>query len=158
SLACDGGRDKVAADPLDDPSIDCESTTVAAAPHGTMTTPTLVFPFPGREDNNRSTVHVTPVLRLQGSAVAVRVRCQIAIGILAVSGAGCSGPLRMSQGSTQMATRRFPASRGKSIVWRVPLPASRALARRAGGLPVTVTALPVRGEGVRRDLSFTVRG
>ncbi|HEY4279169.1 MAG TPA: hypothetical protein VGM91_13185 [Conexibacter sp.] len=158
SVACDGGRDTVTADPLDDPSIDCETTTVAAAPRGSMTTPTLVFPFPGREDNNRSTVHVQPVLRLQGNAVAVRVRCQIAVGILTQSGAGCSGTLRMARGGTLMATRRFVAARGASIVWRVPLTSSRALARRAGGLPVTVSALPLRGEGVRRDLSFTVRG
>jgi hypothetical protein len=158
SIACGKGRDKVSADPLDDPSIDCESTTVAAAARQAFTTPTLVFPFPGREDTDRSTVRVSPVLKLQGNNVVLRVRCQVAVGILTQSGAGCNGTLRMARGGTLMATRKFKASRGNSIVWRVPLTASRALARRAGGLAVTVSALPVRGEGVRRDLSFTVRG
>jgi hypothetical protein len=40
----------------------------------------------------------------------------------------------------------------------VPLSSSLPLARRAGGLAVTVSAIPTRGDGVRRDLRFTVRG
>ncbi len=159
SVACGDGRDTVLLDERDDPSIDCETVEVGAPSGGRLTVPTLIYPFPAREDNDRSTVRVKGTLRLQGSAIVVRVRCQIAIGLLAADGPGCAGTLRMTRaGGFEMATKRVSLGRGRELTWRVPLTASRSLARRAGGLTVSVSALPTRGEGVRRDLSFTVKG
>lgn len=159
SVACGDGRDTVILDERDDPSIDCETVEVGAPAGGSMTVPTLIYPFPAREDNDRSTVRVKTTLGLQGGAVVVRVRCQIAIGLLAADGPGCAGTLRMTRtGGFEMATKRVALSRGRTLTWRVPLTSSRSLARRAGGLTVTVSALPTRGSGVRRDLSFTVKG
>jgi hypothetical protein len=159
SVACGDGRDTVVLDPRDDPSIDCEKGEVGPVAGGTMAAATLIYPFPAREDNDRSTVRVKPVLKLQGGAIVVQVRCQVAIGLLAADGPGCSGRLRMTRaGGFEMATRNLTLSRGRTYTWRVPLTSSRSLARRAGGLSVTVSALPSRGEGVRRDLSFTVKG
>jgi hypothetical protein len=159
SVACGAGRDVAILDPLDDEAIDCERGEVAAAPGERMTTPTLVFPFPDRDDRATSTVVVKPQVPLQGNAIVVRIRCQVAIGLLAADGPGCAGRLRMVRaGGAEMARRTIEEPRGRTIVWRVPLTSSLSLARRAGGLPVTITALPTRGAGVRRDLRFTVRG
>lgn len=158
SVACNAGRDTVDLDPLDDEAIDCERSEVGPAAGGRMTVPTLVFPFPNREDTARSVVRVRPRLSLQGSAIVVKVRCQYAIGLLAADGPGCRGVVRMTRGSYLMGQRTIDMPRGRVIDWRIPLTASRNLARRAGGLPVTVTAVPTRGAGVRRDLLFTVKG
>lgn len=158
SVACNGGRDKAILDPLDDESIDCESAEVGPEPGGRMTVPTLVFPFPNREDHARSTVRVAPRLALQGNAIVVKVRCQYAIGLLAADGPGCRGRLRMTRGSYVMGQRSVELPRGRVSTWRIPLTSSRSLARRAAGLAVTVTAIPTRGSGVRRDLTFTVKG
>ncbi|ADB52602.1 calcium-binding protein [Conexibacter woesei] len=158
SVACNGGRDKLTLDPLDDESIDCESAEVGPESGGRMTVPTLVFPFPNRDDHARSTVRVAPQLSLQGGAIVVQVRCQYAIGLLAADGPGCRGRLRMTRGSYVMGQRSVELPRGRVSTWRIPLTSSRSLARRAGGLAVTVTAIPTRGAGVRRDLSFTVKG
>jgi RTX calcium-binding nonapeptide repeat (4 copies) len=159
SVACGAGRDTVVLDPLDDPSIDCETAEVGPVAGGRMTVPTLIYPFPARDDAGRSTVRVKPVLALQGGAIVVHVRCQLAIGLLANDGPGCTGTLRMVRsGGFAMATKKVDLARGRTLTWRVPLTSSRSLARRAGGLGVTVSALPSRGAGVRRDLAFTVKG
>ncbi|MDO8213262.1 hypothetical protein [Conexibacter sp. CPCC 206217] len=158
SVACNPGRDLALIDPLDDAAIDCEDSEVGPAPGGRMTVPTLIFPFPNREDTARSVVRVKPQLPLQGNAIVVRVRCQIAIGLLAADGPGCRGTVVMKRGATEMGTRTIELSRGRELTWRVPLTASRSLARRAGGLDVTVSAIPTRGQGVRRDMRFNVRG
>lgn len=159
SVACNGGRDTVILDPRDDAGIDCETGEIGPAPGTRMTTPTLVFPFPGRDDSDRSSVKVKPVLGLQNGAIVVTIRCQIAIGLLAADGPGCAGTVRLTRaGGFEMGKRTVNLARGKQLNWRVPLTASRSLARRAGGLPVTVTAVPTRGAGVRRDLHFTVKG
>lgn len=158
SVACNGGRDIAILDPLDDESIDCESAEVGPETGGRITVPTLVFPFPDRDDNGRSTVRVAPLLSLQGGAIVVKIRCQYAIGLLAADGPGCRGRLRMTRGSYVMGARSVELPRGRVTTWRVPLTSSRSLARRVGGLAVTVTAIPTRGAGVRRDLSFTVKG
>lgn len=159
SIACNRGRDTVVLDPRDDAAIDCESGEVGPAPGTRMTTPTLVFPFPGRDDSDRSSVKVKPVLKLQRGAIVVTIRCQIAIGLLAADGPGCAGNVRLTRaGGFEMGKRSISLARGRQLTWRVPLTASRSLARRAGGLAVTVTAVPTRGAGVRRDLHFTVKG
>ena len=159
SVACGAGRDTVVLDPLDDPSIDCERGEVGPAAGGRMTAPTLIYPFPGREDDGRSTIRVKPTLRLARGAIVVHVRCQQAIGLLANDGPGCAGTLRMTRsGGFEMARKKLSLARGRTLTWRVPLTSSRALARRAGGLAVVVSALPDRGAGVRRDLAFTVKG
>ncbi|HST38719.1 MAG TPA: hypothetical protein VLK58_04385 [Conexibacter sp.] len=159
SIACNAGRDVVLLDPRDDAAIDCETSEVGPAGGVRMTVPTLVFPFPAREDSARSTVRVKPTLSLQGGAIVVKIRCQIAIGLLAADGPGCAGSVRMTRaGNYAMGARRIALARGRELTWRVPLTASRSLARRAGGLDVTVTAIPTRGQGVRRDLRFNVKG
>lgn len=159
SIACNGGRDTTILDPRDDAAIDCENGEVGPAGGTRMTTPTLVFPFPGRDDSDRSSVKVKPVLSLQRGAIVVTIRCQVAIGLLAADGPGCAGTVRMTRaGGYEMGKRSINVARGKQQSWRVPLTASRSLARRAGGLAVTVTAVPSRGAGVRRDLHFTVKG
>lgn len=159
SVACNTGRDVALLDPRDDAAIDCETSEVGPAAGVRVTVPTLVFPFPARDDSARSTVRVKPTVSLQGGAIVVKVRCQYAIGLLAADGPGCAGTVRMTRaGNYAMGARRIALSRGRELTWRVPLTASRSLARRAGGLDVTVTAIPTRGRGVRRDLRFNVRG
>jgi hemolysin type calcium-binding protein len=159
SIACNAGRDVLILDPLDDEAIDCESAEVGAAPGERMSLPVLVFPFPDREDRARGAVTVKPVVPLQGSAIVLKIRCQVAIGLLAADGPGCRGRVRMTRaGGAEMAEKTIEAPRGREIAWRVPLTSSLSLARRAGGLPVTVSAFPSRGAGVRRDLRFTVKG
>lgn len=159
SVACNAGRDVALLDPRDDAAIDCETSEVGPAAGVRVTVPTLVFPFPAREDSARSTVRVKPTVSLQGGAIVVKIRCQFAIGLLAADGPGCAGSVRMTRaGNYAMGARRIALSRGRELTWRVPLTASRSLARRAGGLDVTVTAIPTRGQGVRRDLRFNVKG
>jgi hypothetical protein len=158
-VACDAGHDVVEADPLDQIGIDCESVTVAPAPgEPRMTVPTLEFPFTGRADRGDGVVRVLPVLPLLQSAVLVRVSCPVAVGLLDIDGPGCSGRLRFARGGVVMATQRIAnIARGHTITMRLPLTTSRPLARRPGGLAMTVTALPSRGR-VQRSLLFTVRG
>lgn len=159
SVACNRGRDVAILDPRDDAAIDCERTEVAPPPGGRMTTPTLLFPFPGRQDRGRTTVHVKPQIRLRGNAIVLTVRCQPPVGLLAAEGPDCTGRVRMTRnGGVAMAQRSIRLARGRALTWRVPLSSSLPLARRAGGLAVTVSAIPTRGDGVRRDLRFTVRG
>lgn len=158
AVACGDGRDTALLDALDEPSIDCETTEVSAAAGQRMTIPTLLYPFPTRDDDDRSLVRVKPVLPLQNGAIVVRVTCQVAIGLLAADGPGCTGTLRITRGGSEMAKRSLSLARGRTTTWRVPLTGSRTLARRAGGLPVVVSAIPSRGAGVRRDMSFTVKG
>jgi hemolysin type calcium-binding protein len=159
AIACDGGRDLVLADPRDDPGIDCETTRVAPAPHGArLTIPTLVFPFTGRADRGRGTIDVGPVLRLQQGAIVVRVHCPVAVGLLAADGPGCRGRVRFTRPGAVLGVMGIASiARGRTVTLRLPLHNSRALARRARGLAVTVTALPVYG-AVARALRFTVRG
>jgi hypothetical protein len=158
SIACNAGRDLVLIDPHDDAAIDCEDSEVGPSAGARMSVPTLVFPFPSREDTARSLVRVKPQLSLQGNAIVVQVRGQVAIGLLAADGPGCTGSVRMTRGAALIGSRRIDLARGRALSWRVPLTASRSLARRAGGLDVTVTAIPTRGQGVRRDLRFNVKG
>lgn len=159
AVACDGGRDLVIADPLDDPALDCETTRVAPAPHARrMTVPTLVFPFTGHADRGHGEIDVGPVLPLQHGAIVVRVHCPVAIGLLALDGPGCRGLVRFTRPGALLGTMPIRSlGRGRTITLKLPLTSSRALARRASGLPVTVTALPVYG-AVQRVLRFTVRG
>jgi len=159
AVACNAGRDVAILDPRDDAAIDCERAEVAPAPGGRMTTPTLMFPFPKREDRGRATVQVKPQIALRGNAIVLTVRCQPPVGLLAAEGPDCTGRVRMTRsGGTAMAQRSIRLGRGRALTWRVPLTSSLPLARRAGGLDVVVTAYPDRGAGVRRDLRFAVRG
>jgi len=159
SVDCGAGRDRVQADGRDDVGIDCESTTVAPQRGGArLTVPTLVFPFTSSADRGTGVVRVLPVLPLQRGAVLVRVSCPVAIGLLDIAGPGCAGRVRFARGRTAIAVRRIAnIGRGHTITLRLPLSSSRGLARRRGGLPLTVTAQPGRGR-VQRTLAFTVRG
>jgi hypothetical protein len=158
SIACDGGHDLVIADPRDDAGIDCETTRVAPAPSGPrMKVPTLVFPFTHHADRGNGQIDVGPRLPLQHGAIVVRVRCPVAVGLLATDGPGCTGKVRFARGGTVLDTRRVEVRRGRSTTLKLRLTSSRGLARRASGLAMTVTALPSRGD-VRRVLHFTVRG
>jgi len=159
AIACGAGRDSVTADPRDGVEIDCESTRVAPPPGGTrLTTPTLAFPFASVNDRGRGTVAVEPLLPLQGGAIAVRVSCPAGLGLLElVRALPCSGRVRFTRAGSEMGVRRVSVPRGRAITVRLPLSGSRALARRAGGLTVTATALPDRG-AVARSLTFRVRG
>jgi hypothetical protein len=158
AIACDGGRDLVIADPRDDVAIDCETTRIAPASSGpTMKVPTLVFPFTGHSDRGGGRIDIGPRLPLQHGAVVVRVHCPEPVGLLATDGPGCTGKVRFARGGVAMGTQRVDIKRGRTATLKVPLTSSRALARRASGLAVTVTAVPRRGE-VRRVLHFTVRG
>jgi hemolysin type calcium-binding protein len=159
AIACDGGRDLVIADPRDDPGIDCETTRVAPAPHtGRMTIPTLVFPFTGHADRGRGSIDVGPLLPLQHGAIIVRVHCPIGVGLLDIDGPGCRGRVRFTRPGGLLGIMRIGnIARGRTVTLRLPLHDSRALARRARGLAVTATALPVYG-AVARALRFTVRG
>jgi hypothetical protein len=158
AVSCNTGRDLAVIDARDDAAIDCEDSEVGPAAGAPLTVPTLIFPFPSREDTARSRVRVMPQLKLQGNAVVVKVRCQLAIGLLAADGPGCTGRVVMTRGGTDMGARSIDLPRGRELTWRVPLTSSRNLARRAGGLDVTVSAIPTRGEGVRRDMTFNVKG
>jgi hypothetical protein len=159
AVACDDGRDLVVADPLDDPAIDCEATRVAPAPgQGRMSVPTLVFPFTGHDARGGGRIDVGPLLPLQHGALAVRVKCPVAIGLLDLDGPGCSGRVRFARAGAVLGTMRVAnIVRGHTITLKLPLTSSRRLARRASGLPVTVAAIPSLG-AVQRLLTFTVRG
>lgn len=158
AVACGSGRDRVIADPRDDVDVDCESTGVAPPPGGTpLTLPTLSFPFPKTLDVGRGEVVVEPVLPLLNGTVTVRVACPLGVGLLDIGGPGCSGKVRFLRGQVLMGTKRIAIARGAAKVLRLRLTGSRALARRPGGLAMTVVALPSRGD-VQRVLRFTVRG
>jgi RTX calcium-binding nonapeptide repeat (4 copies) len=159
AVACDGGRDLVIADPRDEPAIDCETTRVAPAPGGPrMAIPTLVFPFTGHADRGGGRIDVGPTLPLLHGALTVRVHCPVAIGLLDIDGPGCQGRVRFARGGALLGVVPIRnVARGHTVTLKLPLTSSRALARRASGLAVTVTALPALG-AVRRLLRFTVRG
>jgi RTX calcium-binding nonapeptide repeat (4 copies) len=159
SVLCGAGRDTVQADARDDIGIDCESATVAPQRGGArLTIPTVAFPFTSSADRGDGVVRVLPVLPVLQNAVLVRISCPVAIGLLDIDGPGCSGRLRFARGRVAMATQRIAnIARGHTITMRLPLTVSRALARRSGGLAMTVTALPSRGR-VQRSLLFTLRG
>jgi hypothetical protein len=158
SVMCGAGRDLVVADPRDEQAIDCERTLVGPPPAAArLRIPVLAFPFTGRADRARPGVRVTPLLPLLHGAVVVRVHCPQAIGLLEFDGPGCSGRVRFGRGGALLALRRVRIRRGHTITLTLPLTTSRALARRASGLAVTVTALPDRGH-VTRTLRFAVRG
>lgn len=158
AVSCGAGNDTVYADPLDDPAIDCEHVYVAPARgQARMTIPTLAFPFAGSSDRGRSDVMVGPVLPLVQNAVIVHVTCPVAIGLLAADGAGCAGKVLIARGSTTLGTVRIAIGRGATTTVKVPLIASRSLARSSHGLAVTATALPDHGH-VERVLHFTVKG
>jgi hypothetical protein len=158
AVACGGGRDRVQADPRDVVEIDCESTTVAPAPFGArLTIPTLAFPFTSGGDRGRSEVRVTPLLPLARGAVVLRVSCPLGTGLLDLDGPGCSGRVRIARGHVTLLSRRVRIARGRTQTLRLPLHDSRALARRAVGLALTVTGTPDRGH-VTRVLRFRVRG
>lgn len=158
AVACGAGRDRVIADPRDDAEVDCETTTVAPPLGGTrLVLPTLAFPFTSAKDSGRGDVVVEPLLPLQNDAVVVRVSCPLGVGLLDLSGPGCSGRVRFLRGTTLMGTQRVNVPRGSFRTLRLPLTSSRSLARRPGGLAMTVVALPSRGT-VQRVLRFVVRG
>lgn len=158
AISCGGGNDLVYADPRDSVAIDCERVDVAPARGAArMTIPTLAFPFPSSTDRGRSDVNVGPVLPVSQNAVVVHVSCPVAIGLLAADGPGCSGRVRIARGTTTLGTQRVAVARGRTTTVKVPLSASRALARSSGGLSITATALPDRGH-VERTIHFTVKG
>ncbi len=158
AVACGLGRDRVIADPRDEADVDCETTTVAPPLGGVrLLLPTLAFPFTSGSDSGRGEVVVEPVLPLQNGAVAVRVSCPLGVGLLDLGGPGCSGRVRFLRGKVLMGIQTVAVARGKTKVLRLPLSTSRALARRPGGLAMTVVALPSRGD-VQRVLRFVVRG
>jgi Ca2+-binding RTX toxin-like protein len=159
-LACGSGRDSVVADPRDVLDVDCESASVAPQLGGArLTLATLPFPFPGVNDRGRSSIAVEPLLPLQGGALALRVSCPAGLGLLElVRALPCSGRVRFTRSDgVDMGVRRVNVPRGDAIALHLPLFSSRTLARRAGGLAVTATALPDRGN-VERTLRFRVRG
>ncbi|MBS1870330.1 MAG: calcium-binding protein [Actinobacteria bacterium] len=159
-VACGGGRDTVTADPRDVVDIDCERASVAPPRGGTrLTVATLPFPFPSVNDRARGTIAVEPLLPLHGGAIPLRVSCPAGLGLLElVRSDPCTGRVRFTRGDgAPMGTQRVRIPRGGTIGLRLPLRSSRALARRAAGLPVVATALPSRGHVVR-SLIFRVRG
>lgn len=159
-VACGDGRDGVAADPRDALDIDCESATVAPQPGGPrLTVPTLPFPFPGVNDSGRSAIAVEPLVALSGGAIALRVSCPAGLGLLElVRALPCTGRVRFTRSDgAAMGVRRVSVPRGGAIALHLALHESRALARRAGGLALTATALPDRGR-VERTLRFRVHG
>jgi hypothetical protein len=159
AVACGGGRDTLVADPRDSVEIDCESGRIAPPLDGTrLTIPTLPFPFVGVNDRGRSALAVEPLLPLARGTVLLRVSCPAGLGLLElVSAPGCRGRVRFTRAGAEMGVRRVTVPRGGTITLRLPLFESRALARRAGGLAITATALPDRGD-VERKLIFRVRG
>jgi len=159
-VACGAGHDTVIADARDVIDTDCEHASVAPQPGGPrILVPMLPFPFPSVNDRNASAIAVEPVLPLQHGAVVVRASCPPGVGLLElVAAPPCSGRVRFTRSDGRaMGAQRVRIPRGSSIALRVPLTSSRALARRATGLSLTVTALPDRGH-VTRVLRFRVRG
>jgi Ca2+-binding RTX toxin-like protein len=157
-VACGAGRDRVIADPRDDIGIDCELGLVAPPRGGArQTVPTLAFPFTRSGDRGRTEVRVSPVLPLLGGAVSVRVACPLGVGLIDLAGPGCSGKVRFLRGSVLMGTQDVRVARGRAKTLRLGLTGSRDLARRPGGLAITVVGIPARGD-VRRTLRFVVRG
>ena len=159
-LACGAGRDSVVADPRDVLDIDCESATVAPQPGGPrLPVATLPFPFPGVNDSGRSTIVVEPLVPLQNGAIALRVSCPAGLGLLElVRALPCTGRVRFTRSDgVAMGVKRVNVPRGGAIAYHLPLSSSRALARRAGGLALTATAMPDRGN-VQRTLRFRVKG
>jgi len=157
---CGAGRDTVVADPRDVIDTNCESSSVAPQRGGApMTIATLPFPFPASVDRGVSAVAVGPLLPLQRGAIVLHVSCPAGLGLLAlVPSRPCSGRVRFTRSDgVAMGTQRVRIARGRAVTVRLPLTSSRALAHRAAGLPVTVSALPDWGH-VRRDLRFRVRG
>lgn len=157
---CGAGRDTVLADARDTIDTDCERASVAPQRGGPpMALATLPFPFPVYGDRGVSAIGVGPLLPLRGGAIVLRVSCPAGLGLLAlVPSQPCSGRVRFTRfDGFAMGTQRVRIARGRAITVRLPLTASRTLARRASGLPVTVTALPDWGK-VRRVLRFRVRG
>jgi hypothetical protein len=124
-----------------------------------MTVPLLAYPVPRTTDSGMSQVRVEPVLPLIRGAVVVHVLCQpgVGLGALAQEAPDCVGAVRFSRGSTVMGTQRVRIRRGKIKTLRLPLTASRSLARRPQGLEVIATAIPDRGD-VKRVMRFKVRG
>lgn len=158
TIDCGSGASTVSADPSDTIGPTCRSVRIAPARgQARMRIPVLAYPFAHHVDVGRSDVRVLPVLPLIGGAIVVRVTCPPAVGLLEEDGPGCGGRVRIARGSTTMALRRVTVRRGATITLKLPLTSSRALARRPGGLPVTVTALPSIGH-LTRVLRFTVRG
>jgi hypothetical protein len=157
-VVCGAGRDRVIADPRDLLEIDCELGLVAPPLGGTrLLVPTLAFPFTSAGDRGRPEVRVEPLLPLQRGALAVRVHCPLGTGLIDIAGPGCSGRVRFLRGATPIGTLEVRVKRGGTKTVRLPLTTSRQLARRPGGLGITVVGLPGRGD-VRSTLRFVVRG
>jgi len=157
---CGAGRDTVLADPRDTIDTNCERATVNPQRGGApMTLATLPFPFPAPGDRGVSSIGVGPLLPLRGGAIVLRVSCPAGLGLLAlVPSQPCSGRVRFTRfDGFAMGTQRVRIARGAAVTVRLPLTASRALARRPGGMPVSVTALPDWGR-VTRVLRLRVRG
>ena len=157
---CGAGRDTVTADPRDTIDTNCERATVAPQRGGPrMSLATLPFPFPAPGDRGVSSIGVGPLLPLQGNAIVLRVSCPAGLGLLAlVPSQPCRGRVRFTRSDGfAMGTQRVRIARGRAVTVRLPLTASRALARRPGGMPVSVTALPDWGR-VTRVLRLVVRG
>lgn len=157
---CGAGRDTVLADPRDTIDTDCERSTVAPQRGGArMTLATLPFPFPASGDRGVSSIAVAPLLPLRHGAIVLRVSCPAGLGLLAlVPSQPCSGRVRFTRfDGFAMGTQRVRIARGRAVTVRLPLTASRAFARRAAGMPLTVTALPDWGH-VTRVLRIRVRG
>lgn len=159
AVACGAGRDLVIADPHDAVEIDCQRTRLAPARGGQrVRVATLPFPFARLRDRGRSTIALAPAVPVRRGAIVLRVSCPAGLGLLElVEAMPCHGRIRFTRPGAEMGIRRVAVPRGGSILVRLPLVASRALARRPGGLTVTATALPNRGDVVR-SLSFRVRG
>lgn len=160
AVACGAGRDSVVADPRDVTEIDCDSTRLAPPRGGTrLTVPTLPFPFVSINDRGRSAIAVEPMLPLAGNAIQLRVSCPAGVGLLElVRALPCTGRVRFTRSDGEaMGVVRVNVPRGGARMVRLPLTASRALARRADGLSLSATALPDRG-AVERKLTFRVRG
>ncbi len=157
---CGAGRDTVRADPRDTIDTNCERASVAPQRGGRpLGVPTLPFPFPAAGDRGVSAIAVGPLLPLQRGAIVLRVSCPVGVGLLElVNSRPCSGRVRFTRfDGVAMGTQRVRIARGRAVTLRLPLTSSRALARRAAGLPVTATALPDWGR-ITRTLSFRVRG
>ncbi|HEX4806798.1 MAG TPA: calcium-binding protein [Conexibacter sp.] len=157
---CGAGRDTVVADPRDIIDTNCESAGVAPQRGGrAMTVPTLPFPFPAAGDRGVSSIAVGPLLPLRRGTILLRVTCPAGTGLLElVNSRPCSGRVRFTRfDGVAMGTQRVRMSRGRTVTLRLPLTGSRALARRAAGLPITVTGLPDWGR-ITRTLRFRVRG
>lgn len=159
AASCGGGRDLVIADVRDTVEIDCEAVRVAPHRGGArIVTPTLPFPFVSVNDRARNAFAIQPLLPLQRGAIVLRVSCPPGVGLLElVGGLPCSGRIRFTRPGALMGIRRVSVRRGGSTIVRLPLIASRSLARRPQGLTVTATAISARGD-VQRALTFRVKG